>query len=76
MTSPEITSRRSPGGLKTSPVVTPILMAKSFYPAEDYHQEYYVKDPLRYRFYRFGCGRDNRLRSLWGKEALRGIKEK
>ncbi len=63
------------GVLKGS-IVTPILMAKSFYPAEDYHQEYYVKDPLRYRFYRFGCGRDNRLRSLWGKEALRGIKEK
>ena len=57
-------------------IVTPILMAKAFYPAEDYHQGYYMKDPLRYRFYRFGCGRDNRLREVWGKEALRGIEKK
>lgn len=57
-------------------IVTPILMAKAFYPAEDYHQGYYMKDPLRYRFYRFGCGRDNRLREIWGKEALRGIEKK
>ncbi len=63
------------GTLKGS-IVTPILMAKAFYPAEAYHQEYYVKDPLRYRFYRFGCGRDKRLRDIWGKEALRGIKDK
>ena len=63
------------GDLKGS-IVTPILMAKAFYPAEDYHQGYYMKDPLRYRFYRFGCGRDNRLREIWGKEALRGIEKK
>ena len=63
------------GTLKGS-IVTPILMAKAFYPAEAYHQDYYVKDPLRYRFYRFGCGRNQRLRDIWGKEALRGIKDK
>ena len=63
------------GELKGS-IVTPILTAKAFYPAEDYHQGYYMKDPLRYRFYRFGCGRDNRLREVWGKEALRGIGKK
>ena len=63
------------GTLKGS-IVTPILTAKAFYPAEDYHQGYYMKDPLRYRFYRFGCGRDNRLREVWGKEALRGIEKK
>ena len=63
------------GTLKGS-IVTPVLMAEAFYPAEEYHQGYYMKDPLRYRFYRFGCGRDNRLREVWGKEALRGIKEK
>ena len=51
-------------------------MTKAFYPAEDYHQGYCMKDPLRYRFYRFGCGRDNRLREVWGKEALRGIEKK
>jgi peptide-methionine (S)-S-oxide reductase len=63
------------GALKGS-IVTPILMAKAFYPAEDYHQDYYMKNPLRYRFYRYGCGRDNRVRELWGKEAHRGIEKK
>jgi peptide-methionine (S)-S-oxide reductase len=41
----------------------------TFYPAEAYHQDYYLKNPLRYRFYRFNCGRDERLESLWGDEA-------
>ena len=51
-----------------SPVVTPIIEGKTFYPAEDYHQDYYKKNPLRYRYYRFGCGRGRRVKDLWGEE--------
>jgi len=51
------------------PLVTPIEMAGQFYPAEDYHQDYYKKNPVRYNFYRTGCGRDARLKELWGDKA-------
>lgn len=47
-------------------IVTPIRKAETFYPAEDYHQDYYKKNPIRYKFYRYSCGRDNRLDKLWG----------
>jgi peptide-methionine (S)-S-oxide reductase len=52
-----------------APIVTPILDAGAFWDAENYHQDYARKNPIRYRFYRSGCGRDARLRALWGDAA-------
>ena len=49
------------------PVVTEIVAASRFYPAEEYHQDFYKKNPVRYYTYRAGCGRDKRLKDLWGE---------
>ena len=55
------------------PIVTPILAAAPFYAAEDYHQNYYEKNPVRYRYYRWGCGRDKTVKQVWGEHAYEGI---
>lgn len=55
-------SKKLPG-----PIVTEIVAAGTFYPAENYHQDFWKKEPVRYQSYRFGCGRDRRLKELWGE---------
>jgi peptide-methionine (S)-S-oxide reductase len=55
------------------PIATEIAAAPAFWPAEDYHQDYYRKNPLRYKYYRSGCGRDARIEEVWGASAHKGI---
>ena len=60
-------------GKLPNPIITPIQVAGEFYAAEEYHQDYYKKHPIRYRFYRYTCGRDAKVEKLWGDEAHTGI---
>ncbi|MEO1103454.1 MAG: peptide-methionine (S)-S-oxide reductase, partial [Pseudomonadota bacterium] len=50
-------------------VVTPVLEVAPFYDAEEYHQDYYLKNPLRYRVYRYNCGRDATIERVWSEAA-------
>ncbi len=55
-------------GRFNQPIVTEIVPAGTFYPAEDYHQDYYKKNPIRYKYYRYGSGRDRFLEQAWGED--------
>jgi methionine-S-sulfoxide reductase len=55
-------------GVFSAPIVVEITAASEFYPAEEYHQDYYRKSPVRYKFYRYNSGRDQFLKKIWGEK--------
>lgn len=66
-------SKLQESGKLKAKIVTAIETAGQFYAAETHHQDYYKKNPVRYKFYRYNCGRDARIKALWGDEAHGGI---
>ena len=66
-------SRAAAQEMIDNPIVTPILATGPFYAAEEYHQDYYTKNPIRYKFYRWNCGRNQRVKEVWGEHAYEGI---
>jgi peptide-methionine (S)-S-oxide reductase len=66
-------SKAAAAGALGQEIVTPILPSATFWPAEGYHQDYYEKNPLRYKYYRWNCGRDQRIEELWGDAAHQGL---
>ena len=61
-------SKKALQGRFKQPIVTEIVAASKFYPAEDYHQDFHLRNPVRYQLYRAGCGRDRRLEEIWGSK--------
>ena len=61
-------SKNALTGRFKEPIVVTVEPAQPFWAAEDYHQDYYITNPLKYQYYRYACGRDARLQELWGKE--------
>jgi peptide-methionine (S)-S-oxide reductase len=66
-------SKAQVAGLLKQSIATEIAAAPAFWPAETYHQDYYRKNPLRYKYYRYACGRDARIEAVWGEAAHQGI---
>jgi peptide-methionine (S)-S-oxide reductase len=66
-------SKAEVAALLKEPVATEIVKAPAFWPAEDYHQDFYHKSPARYKYYRYACGRDDRVEEVWGEAAHEGI---
>ena len=72
-TAEAVKKKLQDSGVLKKPIVTPIEDAGPFFPAEEYHQDFYTKSPVRYKFYRFNCGRNARVQALWGENAHKGI---
>ena len=74
LTAAEATKAEVQGSLD-KPIATEIVEAPTFWAAEDYHQDYYRKNPVRYKYYRTACRRDATVERVWGEEAYRGLEE-